>query len=726
MKQIIQNLNNGLTELVEIPCPGVREGHVLIQSTRSLVSLGTERMLVEFGKGSIFAKAKAQPDKVKQVLEKIQADGVLPTLEAVFNKLGQPLPLGYCNVGRVIAVGEEVTEFMVADRVASNGPHAEVVCVPKNLCTKIPDSVDDDSAAFTVVGSIGLQGIRLLQPTFGETVVVVGLGLIGLIAGQILKANGCRVIGFDFDQKKVDLANSFGMIAVNPSNGTNQVKYVLSQTGEIGADAVLITASAKDNNIISQSAQMCRKRGRIVLVGVIGLDISRADFYEKELSFQVSCSYGPGRYDEQYEEKGIDYPIGFVRWTEKRNFEAILGALASKQINVQPMITDRVHLKEYNRIYGNINSSSSIASLLLYDETADTSHIVNVNPRNNGKHNFGSALESAKDSKSVDTGSAIAIIGAGNFTNATVLPALKPLKVDLKYIVSAGGLTARTLAKKAGSACAATDYKDVLADKAVGMVIITTRHNQHARMVIDSIQAGKHVFVEKPLCLNDLELSEIVEVYQSHFLESEAPTITVGFNRRFAPMAQKMRLLLGEGPCNIVATMNAGKIPSNAWVHDLSIGGGRIIGEGCHFIDLCSFLVNSMVTAVCMNSLGNNPRENTDNASILLRYANGSNAVINYLSNGNKKYAKERVEVHAQGRSLIMENWRILTGYGFNGFSKMRRRQDKGHSEQFRSLIELLGNGKKELIPFDSIVNTTRASFAAIKSLKTKGWVYIK
>lgn len=725
MKQIIQHLNNGITELVEVPSPTVRPGHVLIKATRSLVSLGTERMLVEFGKGSILVKAKAQPDKVKQVLEKIQADGVLPTLEAVFNKLGQPLPMGYCNVGRVIAVGEGVTEFVVGDRVASNGPHAEVVCVPRNLCAKIPDSVDDDSAAFTVVGSIGLQGIRLLQPTFGETVVVVGLGLIGLIAGQILKANGCRVIGFDFDQKKVDLANAFGMIAVNPTNGTNQVKYVLGQTGEIGADAVLITASAKDSDIISQSAQMCRKRGRIVLVGVIGLDISRADFYEKELSFQVSCSYGPGRYDEQYEEKGIDYPIGFVRWTEKRNFEAILGALASKQINVQPMITNRVPLKEYNRIYGNINSSSSIASLLLYDETADTSHIVNVNPRNNGKLNFGSPLESAKNSKSVDKGSGLAIIGAGNFTNATVLPALKPLNVDLKYIVSAGGLTARTLAKKAGSSCAATDYKDVLADKAVGMVIITTRHNQHARMVIDSIQAGKHVFVEKPLCLNEIELSEIVKVYQALVSESKTLTITVGFNRRFAPLAQKMKRLLGEGPCNIVATMNAGEIPNNVWVQDLTIGGGRIIGEGCHFIDLCSFLTDSMVTSVCMNALGIEPKENTDNASLLLRYDNGSNAVINYWANGNKGYAKERVEVHSQGRTLVLDNWRSLQGFGFKNFSKVKRKQDKGHSEQFRRLMEGFKNNDESIIPFESIVNTTRATFAAIESLKENRWVKV-
>lgn len=708
MKQLIQNLRTGETVLEDVPAPIVRTGNVLIQTTRSLVSLGTERMLVEFGNASLIQKARQQPDKVKMVLDKIRSDGLLPTMEAVFNKLGQPLPLGYCNVGRVVAVGTGVTEFQVGDRVASNGPHAEMVCVPQNLCARIPDNVSDDAAAFTVIGSIGLQGIRLLQPTFGETVVVVGLGLIGLIAAQILRANGCRVIGFDFDQAKVDLANRLGVMAANPAAGTDQVKFVEEQTAGVGADAVLITASAKTNDIISQAARMSRKRGRIVLVGVIGLDISRAEFYEKELSFQVSCSYGPGRYDEQYEQKGIDYPIGFVRWTEKRNFEAILNAISSGQLDVEQLITERVPIADFNKIYGSIGQSRSIASILLYDNVVDAKSAVSVNNRSFANSN-----------------GVVAVIGAGNFTSATMLPALKPLNAKLKYIVSAGGLSARTLANRAGFAIAATDYREVLADSEVDLVMITTRHNLHAPMVIESLKAGKNVFVEKPLCLNEEELGEIERVYRSPIPGPRSPILTVGFNRRFAPFAQKMQSLVGAGAVNIVATMNAGFIPANSWVQDLQVGGGRIIGEACHFIDLCSYLSGSRVTAVCMNSLGVNPQENSDNVSIMLRYANGSNAVINYFANGNKAYSKERVEVHSQERSLIMDNWRTLEGHGFKGFSKTSAKQDKGHAQQFRLLLERIVSGGEPLIPFDCILNTTRASFAAITSLKEGRWVEV-
>lgn len=581
--------------------------------------------------------------------------------------------------------------------------------MPKNLCAKIPASVSDEAAAFTMIGAVGLQGVRLLKPAFGETIVVIGLGLIGLIAAQILRANGCRVIGFDYDQTKVDIANKFGIIAVNPAGGTDQVKFVEEQTRGIGADAVLITASAKGNEIISQSARMSRKRGRIVLVGVVGLDISRAEFYEKELSFQVSCSYGPGRYDDNYEQKGQDYPVAFVRWTEKRNFEAILSAIESGQLDVESLITERVPLAEYSRIYENMSGSSSIASLLVYEDNVDTSPVVTVTKR------------SFSRGKGV-----IGVVGAGNFTSATLLPALKPLDAPLKYIVSAGGLSASTLARRAGFACAATDYKQVLEDDEVELIMITTRHDLHASMVIESLEAGKSVFVEKPLCLNQEELNRIDEVYKRVSAKPDGPVLTVGFNRRFAPFARKMKTLIGMGAVNIVATMNAGEIPASSWVHDLAVGGGRIVGEACHFIDLCSYLTGSRVISVCMNAMGQSPEENTDNASILLRYENGSNAVINYFANGNKAYSKERVEVHSQGRSLILDNWRTLRGFGFKGFSRLKKKQDKGHSEQFRLLIERVKNGGPALIPFEEIVNTTRASFAAIESLREGRWVEVK
>ena len=706
MKQIIQDLNKGYTILEEVPVPRVKPGTVLIQTTRTLVSLGTERMLVDFGKANLLQKAKQQPDKVKMVIDKVKTDGLRPTMEAVFNKLGQPLPLGYCNVGKVVAIGKGVAEFSIGDRVASNGNHAEFVCVPKNLVAKISDNVTDEEASFTVVGAIGLQGIRLLNPTFGETIVVVGLGLIGLITAELLIANGCNVIGFDFDPEKVRLAKEKGVIAINPSEGTDQVKFVETYTNGIGADGVIITASNKSNEIISQSAKMCRKRGRIVLVGVIGLDISRADFYLKEISFQVSCSYGAGRYDNEYEEKGNDYPIGYVRWTEKRNFEAILNAISKKTIDVSSLITDRVPLKDYQKIYGDMSNSKSIASILEYNSLEEQKSTIQLKEK------------SFQGKKGV-----IGIIGAGNFTSATILPNLKKCNADIKYIASSGGLSSTIMAKKHDISFSTSDYHEILKDEEVDLVLVTTQHHMHGMMVLEAISAGKSVFVEKPLALNELELEEIVKNHELNDVN-----VSVGFNRRFSPLAKKMKSVLGDSstPINIVATMNAGFIPNDVWVHDMEIGGGRIIGEACHYIDLCTFLTGANVVSVCMNAMGLNPEENTDNASILLKYENGSNAVINYFANGSKSYSKERVEVYSQERTLIMDNWRTLKGYGFKGFSDAKSSQDKGHFSQFQALVKQQKNGGESIIPFSDIVNTTRASFAAIESLKEGKWVDIK
>ena len=706
MKQIIQDMQSGATVLEDVPAPMVKSGHVLIKTTRTLVSLGTERMLVEFGKANLIDKARQQPDKVKQVLDKLKTDGIMPTLEAVFNKLGQPLPLGYCNVGKVVAVGRGVTEFQVGDRVASNGNHAEYVCVPKNLVAKIPDGVTDDQAAFTVIGSIGLEGVRLLKPELGETVVVVGLGLIGLIVSQLLISNGCRVIGVEFDQAKLDLAARWGVIPVNPSKGDDQVSIVESLTNGIGADGVIITASAHDDSIIHNSCLMTRKRGRIVLVGVIGLNMRRDDFYKKELTFQVSCSYGPGRYDDEYENKGHDYPLPYVRWTEKRNFETILMAIQSGGLDVDNLISEVVDLNDYMQIYGDLRKKGNIASILRFPEEESISRIVAVNNA---------------DFKPTD--GRIGIIGAGNYTSCTVVPNLKKAGAKVKFVASAGGLTAKVVAKKVGAEFATSDYHQILNDPDVSLVIITTRHNMHAGMVAEALKAGKSVLVEKPLCLKEEELNEIIDSYRN---APDGTTLTVGFNRRFAPLAVKMKDLAGNGPKNIVMTMNAGFIPSESWVHDLEIGGGRIVGEACHFIDLCAYLTGSKVTSVCMNALGLNPQENTDNASILLKFENGSNAVINYFANGSKAYPKERIEVFSQERVLVLDNWRTLTGYGVKGFSSKKIKMDKGQAAQFALLVERVNNGGDSLIPFDSIVNTTRTSFAAIQSLKEKRWIEIQ
>ena len=707
MRQIIQDMKSGQTILEEVPVPQVKSGSVLIKTSCSLVSLGTERMLVEFGKASLIDKARQQPDKVKQVLDKIKTDGVQPTIEAVFNKLGHPLPLGYCNSGTVVAIGNGVTEFKVGDRVASNGQHAEYVCVPKNLVAKIPENVSDEEAAFTVIGSIGLQGIRLINPQLGDTVVVIGLGLIGLIAAQLLQANGCRVIGIDFDEEKVQLAREKNIIGINPTKGTDPVKYVLEETASYGADAILITASTKTDEVIHQAAEMSRKKGRIVLVGVIGLGLRRDDFYKKELSFQVSCSYGPGRYDDDYENRGIDYPLPFVRWTEKRNFETVLQAIAMGRIDVKSLITEEVKLDNYKEIYGDMRKHGSIASIIKYPSDSKMRTVVEVTSLN-----------------FTGTKGQIGIIGAGNFTSATMLPALTKSKACIRYIASAQGLSAKILAKKVGAKRATSDYHEILKDDVVDLVMITTRHNLHAPMVLDALYAGKHVFVEKPLCLNQKELGEIVTAYQ--MAQKNGVTLTVGFNRRFSSFAVKMKELAGKGVKNIIATMNAGFIPSEVWVHDLKTGGGRIIGEACHFIDLCSFLTDSIVTSVCMNAMGENPEENTDNASILLRYKDGSNAVINYFANGSKSYSKERVEIYTQEKTLVLDNWRELKGYGCKGFTKMKKSMDKGHTTQFSLLNERILRGGEALIPFCSIINTTKASFACIESLKLNKWIEIE
>jgi predicted dehydrogenase/threonine dehydrogenase-like Zn-dependent dehydrogenase len=702
LKQIIQSFKTGETILEEVPAPKVRPGYVLIRTSRSLVSLGTERMLVEFGRANMFQKAMQQPDRVKQVLSKVKTEGLKPTLNAVFNKLGQPLPLGYCNVGTVMAVGDGVEDFSIGDRVASNGQHAEFVCIPKNLVAHIPDNVSDEDATFTVIGAIGLQGIRLCDPKLGETIVVVGLGLIGLITAELLIANGCKVIGIDLDNAKIEIAKKKGIVAINPGEGTDPVKFVTSFTGNTGADGVVITASAKSDEIIAQAAKMSRKRGRIILVGVIGLNISRADFYEKELTFQVSCSYGPGRYDDRYEKEGIDYPLPFVRWTEQRNFSAILDMISRGKLDVATLITDRVALLDYNKIYNNIASKDAIASILVYPENANDTDTVKVTD--------GSFLAGK---------GGIGIIGAGNFTSMTMLPALQAIGAPIYSIASAAGVTGTSLAKKYKIGKSTTDYHSILADNTVDLVMITTRHNEHAKMVVESLNANKHVFVEKPLAIDRKGLDDIIAAYNG------SKTLTVGFNRRFSPHAVQIKKTIGNAPMNVIATMNAGAIPPNVWVHDMMVGGGRIIGEACHFMDLISYFTGSKITAVCMNAMGINPAANTDNASILLQYENGSTGVINYFANGSKDYAKERVEVYSQEKTMVLDNFQVTTGYGTRNFSKLKTNLDKGHNNQFRQLTERVKNGGAALIPFDEIINTTLASLAAIESLKNKQWVTI-
>ncbi|GAB3709984.1 bi-domain-containing oxidoreductase [Spirosoma flavus] len=708
MKQLIQHLKTGETRLEDVPVPQVGRGQVLIQTRRSLVSLGTERMLVAFGKASLLAKARQQPDRVKQVLEKMQSDGLRPTIEAVFRKLDQPLPLGYCNVGTVMAVGEGINDLRTGDRVASNGPHAEVVCVPRNLVVPVPDNLSDDEAAFTVIGAIALQSIRLINPTLGETIVVIGLGLIGILTADLLRINGCRVIGVDIDSVKCKLAEQRGITSVNPTMDIDVVRRIELLTNGIGIDGVIITASTQTDELISQAAQMSRKRGRIVLVGVVGLNLKRDDFYKKELTFQVSCSYGPGRYDDTYEQQGQDYPLPYVRWTENRNFQTIIQLLADRHLDVESLITSRIPLAEFGKIYNHLNASNQIASLLCYPEKPDVKTIVQLfDP----PPQLGFAT--------------VGLIGAGNFTQTVLLPALKKTGATLKTIASAKGLNATLLARKYGIHQSTSDYRRIINDPKIDLCIITTRHNSHAQLAIEALRAGKHVFVEKPLTIYTHELADLIQTHQS-----AQKTVMVGFNRRFSPYIQKMKSLLGgyssdKLPINVVITVNAGAIPADNWVHDRAIGGGRILGEACHFVDLITFLTGCCVARVCMNAMGQHPTETTDSASMLLQYENGSTGVINYFSNGSKAYAKERIEVFSQERTLVLDNFRQLNGYGFRHFSRMSGRQEKGHTELIRQFIRQIQLGGEPLIPFAELINTTQTTLAALQSMRETRWVNV-
>ena len=695
MRQILQNLRNGNTFLENVPCPGPKSGHLLIRTSCSLVSTGTERMLVEFGKAGWLDKARQQPDKVKAVANKIKVDGLVPTVAAVLNKLNQPLPMGYSNVGVVLDVGEGVTGFQIGDRVISNGKHAEVVCVPKNLCAKIPEGVADEDAVFTVVAAIALQGIRLVAPTLGETVVVTGLGLIGLITVQLLRLNGCRVLGIDFDKEKLDLARSFGAEVVDLSADQNPIMAAEVSSGGRGVDAVIITASTPSNEPMHQAAQMCRKRGRIVLVGVSGLELSRADFYEKELTFQVSCSYGPGRYDSNYEDKGIDYPFGLVRWTEQRNLEAVLDLMADSRLKPLPLVSHRFPLTEVEQAYALVSGNlPSLGIIIQYQAIEDLpNHILQERRLHLKSKNVG-----------VTSKAVIGFIGAGNYASALLIPAFRSAGAQLKAVSSDAGVSCIQAARRFGFEEATTDTKALIADPSINVVTIATRHNSHAQLVCSALSKGKHVFVEKPLAINSSGLIEINTAYQS--AESK-PLLMVGFNRRFAPQIQKIKSLLSSitSPKTFVMTINAGAIPQTHWTQDPSVGGGRIIGEACHFIDLLRFLVGHPIkdsSIVTMNS------ETADTASISLSFDDGSIGTIHYLSNGNKAFPKERLDIFCSGRTLHLDNFRRLSGFGWPGFKKMTLwRQDKGQFACVKAFINAIEQGADSPISYEEIMEVS-------------------
>jgi len=696
LKQILQSLKTGTTEVADVPVPRTSRGALLIKTSQTLISAGTERMLVDFGKAGWIEKARQQPDKVKMVLDKIKTDGLKPTLDAVFNKLDQPLPVGYCNVGVVDEVGDGISGFEVGDRVISNGKHAEAVTVPINLCAKVPEAVSDEEAAFTVLGAIALQGIRLVKPTLGETIVVTGLGLVGLMTVQLLRANGCRVLGIDFDEEKLQMASNFGAEVVDLSAGQDPLKVSNLYSRSRGVDAVIVTAATKSSEPIHQAALMCRKRGRIVLVGVTGLELSRDDFFKKELTFQVSASYGPGRYDPNYEEKGQDYPVGFVRWTEQRNFEAVLDMIAAGSLDVKSLISHRFSIDDAENAYELISGDSpSLGILLEYPGLKITKESRSVNFKS-----YPSNSDSTKES-------GVSFIGSGNYATRSLMPAFKKSGAKLINVASANGVSGMHAGRKFGFEKTTTDNDSIFQDTKTDAIVITTRHNSHADLVVKAIDSGKHVFVEKPLCLKQEELVEIKEAYNK---SKTKPIIMVGFNRRFSPQIQKIKkLLLGtSGPKSFIFNVNAGHIDEEHWTQDNDVGGGRVVGEACHFIDLLRFLADSPILDWNQNSMNSNSK---DTLSIGLKFEDGSIGTINYFANGPKSLPKERLEIFSQGRALQLDNFRKLKGFSWPGFTKMNLwKLDKGQNECASAFLNALKEKTTSPIPIEEIFEIAKVS----------------
>jgi threonine dehydrogenase-like Zn-dependent dehydrogenase/predicted dehydrogenase len=703
MKQIFQSLKTGEVELADIPCPQIARGQVLVATSRSLVSSGTEKMLIEFGKSNLLNKALSQPEKVKQVVEKIKTDGIHPTVKSVSNKLEQPMPLGYCNVGHVLAIGDDVDEFVVGDRVISNGYHAEVVRVPVNLCAKVPAIVDDEEASFAVLSSIALQGIRLASPTLGERFGVIGLGLVGLLAVQLLKAQGCRVVGFDFDENRVRIAKQLGAEAVNLNTVEDPQSFVKFFTKGIGLDGVLIAAATKSNSPTNLAADICRKRGRIILVGVTGLKLNRQKFYEKELTFQVSASYGPGRYDPAYEKKGVDYPVSLVRWTAKRNFEAVLDMMAEHKLNLQALISHRFNINDATDAYKVLqNKKDTLGIIISYNDRKN-------NPNIKAEQIFNCTREHAPKGLKRQSKVIVNFLGSGNHACSTLIPSFKRSGARLNAVASDTGVSGSFAMKKFGFSSSTTDPKLILEDSVANSVVISTRHDSHAEFVIGAIRNGKNVFVEKPLCLTLSELDDIQREYKTAIRNSsKSPIIHVGFNRRFSPHVIKMHQLLSgiSHPKSFVFTVNAGKLDYNHWTQDKEKGGGRVIGEVCHFIDLLRFLTSSQILNFTLSKIDDRIK---DTISLTLAFSDGSIGTIHYLTNGAKGYQKERLEVFTDGKILKLDNYRLLTGYGWKDFKSMRLwSQDKGHQNCANQFVASVIKGGQSPIPIEEIIEVSR------------------
>lgn len=698
MKQLLQRFDTGTTMLAEVPVPAVSGPTLLVRGAASLISAGTERMLVDFGRASLIQKARQQPDKVRQVLDKVRTDGLAPTMEAVRAKLEAPIPLGYCSAGTVVEAGPRVKGFSPGDRVVTNGPHAEYVRVPHTLAARIPDGVSFEAAAFTPVAAIGLQGIRLAAPTLGETVVVYGLGLIGLLTVQLLRASGCRVIGIDRDAERLALAERFGAIPLDGSAG-DVVAGVEAITGGVGADAVLLTLASDSDEPVHQAAAMSRQRGRLVLVGVTGLSLRREDFFKKELTFAVSCSYGPGRYDPEYEEGGRDYPVGFVRWTEQRNFEAVLAMMATGALDPLPLVTHRFAFADAPAAYDVITGGERSLGVVLTYPAADDAAVSRAR-----------TIERVRAEPTRAGGAGV--IGAGNFAVRTLLPAMQAEGVRLRAIASGGGTTGAVAAEKFNFERATTDLEAIFGDPEVDAVYVLTRHDSHASLAVRALEAGKHVFVEKPLALTEDDLDAVAAAAQR-----SGRHLMVGFNRRFAPLTTEVReILRGRvGPVSVIATVNAGAIPRDHWTQDPEAGGGRIVGEALHWIDLARSLVGAEILDVHVTPARNpQGRPIDDIAHVSVEFADGSTAVVHYLANGAKAFPKERIECFFDGKTVGIDNWRRLQRFGVPGpWFEGKGRMDKGHQAEIRAWIRAVREGGEPPIPLAELIEVSRWAIRA-------------
>ena len=712
MKQVVQNLKNGFTEVLEVPVPKIRAGCILIRTAASLVSAGTERNLVDFAEKSLVGKARSRPDLMKQVIEKARREGVLTTVEAAFNRLDQPLALGYSSSGTVIQVGDGVTNYKTGDRVVCAGGghavHAEFALVPENLAAHLPDDVNFESGAFATLGAIALNGLRLAGPQVGEKSAVIGLGLLGLVTAQVAAAAGCAVFGVDISPARVKFAKALGLAAGTNRNTLDQYQ---SLTHGRGFDHVFICADTTSDDTVELAGIIARDRGHVVSLGVVGLNLPRKIYYEKELFFQVSRSAGPGRYDLGYEEKGADYPLGYVRWTEGRNLEAFVDLIAKERINVKPLITHRFKIENAQKAYDLITGKTKTAYLgilLTYNEKGNTTSKTVL--LTGGTNKEPAKLNAMK----------LGVIGAGNYASAVFLPAVRKAgNASFIGIVSSGGVSAQNQGRKFGFQFASSDEKEVLSSKEINTIAVLSRHDSHAPLTIQALKSGKNVYCEKPLALK----TEDLKLIEKELAKKNHPYLMVGFNRRFAAFAKSLKAFFENRsePLSIYYRVNAGFLPLSHWLHDPLTGGGRLVGEGCHFIDFLCFLTGQAPVKVNVTGLPDNGKYHQDNLNITIDFSDGSLGTIAYLANGSRSFGKEYVEVFCGGKIGILDdfqNLELVDDHQKKAF-RSRLRQDKGHQSAWSAFTSAIVNGTEEPISYDTILKVSYATLACQKSLQT-------